>query len=239
MNNKKNSGSPAAETKKEFFLIRWVRRLFFPQKELDIYAEEEVQSPLRVVVRNFFSKKTGLFAVIVFAIIALFVLITPHFIVFNPAEQDSTTVYVAPGRTMLNAPGALARNGVQDIAVGANYSLACDKEGNVYIWGKTKVTRAVNLKYIPDEVREAKIVQVAAGYDHCLALGDDGTLYGWGYDFLDQLAYPGAIDSNNRLHNLKIKKIEASYQFSAVLTEDGKFYIWGNKNNGDLTYRKD
>ncbi|MBE6724201.1 MAG: ABC transporter permease subunit [Ruminococcaceae bacterium] len=233
-----NTGSKTPEAKKEFFLFRWFRRLFFPQKELDIYAEEQVQSPLRVVVRNFFSKKTGLFAVIVFAVIALFVLITPIFVVFNPAEQDSTAIYVAPGLNMLSAPSELSRVGAADISVGSNYSVACDKNGKVYVWGQTKVTRSVNLKYIPDEVRDAKIVQVAAGYDHCYALDDQGTLYGWGNGFLDQLELPGALDSNNRLHNKKIVKIDASYQFTAALTEEGEFYIWGNKNNADLTYRK-
>ena len=236
MADKKPTGSGTGG--KEFFLVRWVRRLFFPQKELDIYAEEQVQSPLRVVARNFFSKKTGVFALVTFIIIALFVIITPSIVVFNPAEHDSTSVYVAPGLDMMSAPAALSRNGVADIAGSSNYTIACDREGNVYLWGKTKVTRATNLKYVPDEVREAKIVQVAAGYDHCYALGDDGTLYGWGYDFLDQLELPGALDSNNRLHNLKIKKIEASYQFTAAVTEDGQFFIWGNSNAADISYRR-
>ena len=237
MKDNKTSGSSAG--KKEFFLLRWVRRLIFPQKELDIYTEEQVQSPLRVVIRNFFSKKTGVFAVITFAIIALFVLITPHFIVFNPAEQDSTATNVAPGRNMLSVPSGLVKNGVADMSVGSNYTMACDKNGKVYFWGQTKVTRTIDLKRdIPDEVLEAKIVQVAAGYDHCYALGDDGTLYGWGYNFLDQLVLPGALDSNNRLHNKNIVKIEASYQFTAALTDQGEFYIWGNKNIGDITYRR-
>ena len=70
MNDNKKSGSEAA--KKEFFLTRWVRRLFFPAKELDIYQEEQVQSPVRTVIRNFMSKKTGVAALITLIIIALF-----------------------------------------------------------------------------------------------------------------------------------------------------------------------
>ena len=236
MNDNKKSGSSAE--KKEFFLFRWVRRLFYPQKELDIYMEEQVQSPFRTVLRNFASKKTGMVALVTLVIIALFVLITPIFVGFNPAEQDSTAVYVAPGKSMLRVPSALKRNGVEDIAVGGNYSIGCDKQGNVYVWGKSSVTRSIDLKYIPDEIREMKVVQVAAGYDHCLVLGEDGTVAGWGNAILGQLDLPNAIDSNNRLHNKQIKKIDASYQFSAVLTEDGEFYIWGNGNNGDISYRK-
>ena len=236
MNGNKKSGSEAE--KKEFFLVRWVRRLFFPHKELDIYQEEQVQSPVRTVIRNFMSKKTGVAALITLIVIALFVIITPIFVGFNPAEQDSTTVFVAPGLNMLSVPSGLRKNGVADIEVGGNYSLGCDKAGNVYVWGKSGVTRSIDLKYVPDEIREMKVVQVAAGYDHCLALAEDGTIAGWGNSILGQLDLPNALDSNNRLHNLQIKKIGASYQFSAVLTEDGQFFIWGNSNNGDITYRK-
>ncbi len=226
--------------KKEFFLVRWFRRLFFPQKELDIYAEEQVQSPIRVVVRNFFSKKTGVFALVTFIIIALFVIITPLFIPFNPSEQDSTSKFVAPGLNMLSVPSGLSKNGVSDISVGFTYTLACDREGKTYIWGQTQVQPGVNLKRIPQEVRDAKIVQVAAGYDHCYALDDQGTLYGWGYDELYQLDIPRELENNNWDHTLKIKKVEASYQYTAVLTEDGKFFVWGNKqsNASGLTYRK-
>ena len=102
MNGNKKSGSEAE--KKEFFLVRWVRRLFFPHKELDIYQEEQVQSPVRTVIRNFMSKKTGVAALITLIVIALFVIITPIFVGFNPAEQDSTTVFVAPGLNMLSVP---------------------------------------------------------------------------------------------------------------------------------------
>lgn len=226
--------------KKEFFLFRWVRRLFYPQKELDIYTEEQVQSPLRVITRNFFSKKTGVFALVTFIIIALFVIITPLFIPFNPSEQDSTSKFVAPGLNMLSVPSKLSKNGVSDISVGFTYTLACDRQGNTYIWGQTKVQPGVDVKKIPQEVRDAKIVQVAAGYDHCYALDDQGTLYGWGYDELYQLDMPRELQNNNWDHTMKIKKIEASYQYTAVLTEEGNFFIWGNKqsNASGLTYRK-
>jgi peptide/nickel transport system permease protein len=141
---------------------------------------------------------------------------------------------------MLSVPSGLSKNGVSDISVGFTYTLACDREGKTYIWGQTQVQPGVNLKRIPQEVRDAKIVQVAAGYDHCYALDDQGTLYGWGYDELYQLDIPRELENNNWDHTLKIKKVEASYQYTAVLTEDGKFFVWGNKqsNASGLTYRK-
>ncbi|MBO6053794.1 MAG: hypothetical protein J6Q17_08655 [Clostridia bacterium] len=88
MNNSTKNGSAK---KKEFFLVRWVRRLFFPNRELDIYAEEQMQSPLRVVVRNFFAKPIAVTALIVFILIALFVFIAPNFVTLDLGEQDSTS----------------------------------------------------------------------------------------------------------------------------------------------------
>ena len=68
MNRENRSGSAG---KKGFFLFRWIKRTLFPNKEMDIYAEEQMQSPFRVVVRNFFSKPTAVVALIVFIIIAI------------------------------------------------------------------------------------------------------------------------------------------------------------------------
>ena len=233
---KTGSGSNSAE-KKEFFLFRWLRRAFFPNKELDIYAEEQVQSPVRTVVRNFFSKPIAVTALVVFIIIALFVFIAPNFVTLDLGEQDSTLVNISPGYSMRKFPGALEKNGVQSLSVGNNYSVACDKEGKTYVWGKTKVTKLINLAEIPDEVVNAKIVQVAAGSDHIVALDDKGAVYAWGYSRLGQTRLPAEIQSNNRMHEFGVKSIYASDQFSAALTDDGRLFFWGNENFADLTYR--
>ena len=234
MDNKSNNGSAAA--KKEFFLFRWIRRLFFPNKELDIYAEEQMQSPFRVVVRNFFSKPTAVVALIVFIIIALFVFIAPHFVTLDLGEQDSTLVFVSPGSNMMKYPSELKENGVADIAVGNNYSVGADKNGKIYVWGKAKLTKVIDLGNIPEEVSGAKIVKVAAGADHALALDDQGTIYAWGSDRLGQTTLPSELKSNNRLHEFGIKEIHAANQFSVVVTDDGRLFTWGNSNLADIDY---
>lgn len=225
-----------SSAKKEFFLFRWIKRAFFPNKELDIYAEEKMQSPARLVARNFFENKLAVTSLVTFIIIALFVFIAPNFVHLDLGEQDSTLVYLPPGYDMLDYPGELENEGVEDLSVGQNYSVACDKNGKTYVWGETKISRTVNLKNIPEEVQNAKIVKVAAGSDHIVALADDGSLYAWGSSTLKQLDIPNEIKSNNKNHRFNITKIYAGNQYSAAITDDGAFYVWGNGNFVDLTY---
>ena len=233
MNKSTNNGSA---DKKEFFLVRWVRRLFFPNKEMDIYAEEQMQSPMHVVIRNFFSKPIAVTALILLILIAIFVFVAPNFVTLDLGEQDSTLVFISPGYTMMKYPAELEKNGVADIAVGNNYSVGADKEGNIYVWGKHKLTKTIDLADIPEEVQNAKIVKVAAGADHVLALDDQGTVYAWGNNRLGQTMIPSELSSNNRMHEFGIKEIHASNQFSVVVTDDGRAFTWGNDNLAQIEY---
>lgn len=234
--NQKNPTSNGS-AKKEFFLFRWIKRLLFPNRELDIYAEEQMQSPMRMVVRNFFSNPMSVVALFVFIIIALFVFIAPNFVKLDLGEQDSTLVFVSPGYDMMKFPKDLEKNGVADISVGRNYSVGADKDGKVYVWGKTKVTKVIDLAEIPEKVQNAKIVKVAAGSDHIVALDDKGTVYAWGNNRLRQTTLPAELVANNRTHEFGISKIYASDQFSLVVTDDKRAILWGNENFADLSYK--
>ncbi len=232
MANDKNTSSM-----KEFFLFRWIRRMLFPNKEMDIYAEEQLQSPARMVIKNFFSKPLSVISLIVLIAIMLFVFIAPNYVTLDLGEQDSTLVNIAPGYDMMNLPDELEKNGVLDIGVGNNFSVGVDLEGNVYTWGKTKISKVVDIVNVPDKVRKAKIVKVASGADHVVALDEEGTVYVWGNERLGQARMPAELMANNMSHQEKIIDIQASNQFSAALTESGKLYTWGNGNFVDLDVR--
>ena len=235
MSDKKKTAAP----KKEFFLSRWIRRLFFPNKEMDIYAEEQLQSPMRLVVRNFFSKPMSVISLILLIAIALLVFIAPNFVILDLGEQDSTLASISPGYSIMSYPKEMEKNGVADISVGNNYAIGVDKEGHTYAWGKTRVSSVINIADIPEEVLKAKIVKVSAGSDFALALDERGTVYGWGNNRLQQLNLPDEVDTNNRMHEFGIKEIHASDQFSAVLTDDGRVFLWGNGNFVDLSFREE
>ena len=235
MSDKKKTAAP----KKEFFLSRWIRRLFFPNKEMDIYAEEQLQSPMRLVVRNFFSKPMSVISLILLIAIALLVFIAPNFVILDLGEQDSTLASISPGYSIMSYPKEMEKNGIADISVGNNYAIGVDKEGHTYAWGKTRVSSVINIADIPEEVLKAKIVKVSAGSDFALALDERGTVYGWGNNRLQQLNLPDEVDTNNRMHEFGIKEIHASDQFSAVLTDDGRVFLWGNGNFVDLSFREE
>lgn len=227
------------KSKKEFFLARWFKRLFTGRKkELSFMEEEALQSPLRNVVRNFTSRRLAMTGLIVFLLIFLFVMVGPYFFPIDLSYQDNTQANVAPGLNMMDLPKELKGN-VRDLAAGTTFGAGVDNNGKVYMWGYTRVTEAIDLKNIPEEVQAANIVDIAVGYDHVAALDDAGRIYIWGNDRLGQGDLPKdikkAMDEGVNLH---FKQIEAGYQFTCALTEDGMLYNWGNTNMCDIKVKK-
>jgi len=200
--------------------------LFGRKKELSIFEEEQVQSPFRTVMRTFRDNKVSMTAFYVFLLIFLTVTIGPMIKPIDLSFSETSQQNIAPGFDFLKFPEAL--NGkVQDIAVGPTFSLGVSTDGDLYIWGKTRVTRTVDIKAtVPEGM--GKIVKVAAGFDHVLALNDQGELFAWGSDRQLQCSIPDYIKSLNN-----IKDIEAGYQNSVVLTEDGYIHYFGNDMNND------
>lgn len=229
----------AGSGEKKGTLGRWFSRLFFPNKEMDIYAEEALQSPARMVAKSFFSKPLAVISLVLLILIMLFVFIAPSFVVLDLGEQDSTLVNVSPGYSMMDYPKELENEDIADISVGSNFSAGVDMNGNVYVWGKTKVSRVIDVADVPKEVQKAKITQIAAGFDHIVAVDDKGTVYCWGNARLGQTKLPQELSENNRFHNFKITKVFASHQFSAALTDDNRLLLWGNANFADIGMDKE
>lgn len=208
-------------------------------RTLNFMEEEQLQSPGRMMVQNFLHNRLGMTGLIIFLIIFVFVMVGPSIWVLDLSYQDNTQINVPPGMNMLSVPAELKGN-IQDISPGTTYAVGLDNDGNVYTWGYTKITSTLDLANIPDEVKEADLVGIAAGYDHIVAVDDQGNVYVWGNTRLKQGDLPTEIKNAMRSGtNLGIKQVEASYQFSAVVTEDGSLYIWGNGNLADTYMKKE
>ncbi len=217
-----------------------LRRMFGikPKAELSFQEEEALQSPLRVIVRNFAHKKTAMFGIIVFLIIFIIMMVGPLLLPIDLGYADSSLVNVAPGYDMMAVPKELIKNGVRAIAPGNTYGLGVDDNGKVYAWGKTKISATIDLADIPEEVQAAEIIDISAGSDHVVALSADGELFVWGNDRLGQADFMMDSDLYNALHeNQPVVQLQASNQFSAILFEDGNMYLWGNGNNADIKMR--
>ena len=168
-------------------------KLFGPKKQRSFMEEEQLQSPGRTIVRNFVSNKLGMTGLIIFLCIFLFVMIGPNFWILDLSYQDNTQTNVPPSNPMLTLPEELVGN-VADISSGTTYSAGISKDGDVYLWGYTRITETIDLADIPDEVKEANIVKIAAGYDHIVALDDKGAVYVWGNTRLGQAMLPSEME---------------------------------------------
>lgn len=225
--------------KKEFFLLRWVKRLFWgPNRELSFMEEEALQSPLRMVVRNFWGRRISRVAVVLFVLILLIVTLGPLFLPVDLSFQDNTQIHVAPGHHLMKVPKELEGN-LRLIAPGTTYGVGVDANGKVHTWGHLRITNVITLADIPQEVLDAKIQLLAAGYDHIVAIDEQGQFYTWGNTRLGQAQLPRQVESAMRNgENLNFVQLEASNQFSAGVTADGQLYVWGNSNLNDIKIKK-
>lgn len=215
--------------------MKMLKRLlgFGKKKELDVMQEEALQSPMRTIIKNFMSNKLAMLGLIVFVVIFLIVLIGPLFNPIDLSEKEETQINVAPCMDMLDVPDELQGN-VKEISTGSTFSVGLDNDGNVYVWGYTRVSNKVDLiEKMPSREELGNVVSVAAGYDHIMALNDEGEIICWGSDRLGQCQVPMEVSRKD-----DIKQIAAGYQMSYALTEDGEIFCWGNENLNDVRLTK-
>ena len=107
----------ANNSKKRRFSL--LSRLFGNRnKERSFLEEEQLQSPGRLVLRNFLHNKLGMTGLILFLAIFLFVLIAPQVFQLDLGYQDNTQSNVPPTMSMMSLPDEL-KGHVVDIAPGA------------------------------------------------------------------------------------------------------------------------
>lgn len=230
-------------------LFGWLKRCFFggsrtlAEEKADINKVEEIVSPGKQVVRNFFERKLAVFALCVVIGMFLFVFIGPLFMKnYYDSYTEVTQKNVPPNMSMLSVPSEL-KNDIKMIDSFGTFSVGLSNAGKVYVWGAGKIgTTGQNVNNIPQEVQNAKIAMVAAGIDHIIAIGEDGTIYGWGNNRLGQFGTSEEIQTNpsiapmpeellnDKIDVANIKRLECGYQCTAILMNDGTLYLWGNKN---------
>lgn len=224
---KKDNHTP----KKKSSFILMIKKLFgISTKELSLLEEEQLQSPMKTIIKNFSENKLAMTGLIVFSLIFALVMIGPMFLPIDLSYHEGTQKNIPPGRELMNLPEEL-KNHAADIASGASFGVGADLDGKVYVWGETKISKTINMKDIPENM--GKVVQVAAGYDHALALNEEGEVFAWGNNRLKQGTIPKEIYEEG-----KIIQIAAGYQLSVALTEDGNVIFWGNENANDVRVKK-
>ena len=231
--------------KKGFFATigRWARRMFFgASNELanDVLFVEKIESPSVMAVKAFFRRKLAVVALVILIAMFMLVFIGPLFVPMDINYTDPLQANIAPNYTMLKVPGALA-NDVKEISSFSDFSVGLSNNGEVYLWGNTKNNLTnVDVTVIPDEVKNGKVLTVAAGSDHIMAITEDGKIVGWGNKTVGQYGYlrkpddpyvqmpvefiEGTIDPN------KVGQLICGYQATGLIY-DGQLYMWGNINS--------
>lgn len=217
-NNKRSDKRPS------FFAVL-LSNLFGGKKKLSIYEEAQIQSPMKTIVKTFSGNRIAMTAFFVWILIFVTVLVGPLMNPVNLSYSETSQINVAPGYDMMKVPAALQGN-TKKISVGPTFSVGLSHDGNLYVWGKTKVTNAIDMKVIPGDF--GKIVDIAVGYDHAIALTEEGKIVGWGNNRQQQITQPYELEFVKN-----IKEIYAGYQCSIVLTEDGYTVFFGNDRNND------
>ena len=226
--------------KKEFFLVRWLKRCFLGDRsEISLEDEEKIQTPMRAMVQSFVHKPLAMLGLIVFLAIFVFVIVGPHYWPLDLSDQDASLTNLPPSNDMMSVPKELLETGIADIASGNTYGIGTDVNGNLYMWGHTRVTDKIDMADIPQEVLDADLTYIAAGTDHCVAVGEDGQVYVWGNTRLQQDKFSSDMTKAMKKGGdaWDVIQLEASNQFSAIVTSDGNLYLWGNGNMADIKLR--
>ena len=201
-------------------------QLFGKKKALDIFEEEGMESQWKAAAKRFFRVPLNVVALVVFVAIFVYMMFGVLFIDFEETYQDVTQKNVSPGRDMMDYPAALDGN-CKMISAGSRFSIGLSNDGQIYVWGKTKLTNTIDMAKIPDELtsKDTKVEMVAAGYDHAVALTSRGKVIVWGNTRLHQGDVPSSLNGRK-----KVVQIAAGYQASLAVTEDGRIYFWGNES---------
>lgn len=231
--------------KKEFFLVRWCKRMFLGSSRELTVSDERYDSPGKLAVKRFFRKPLATIAVIVLLMMFAFVFIGPLFAPVDLSYMESMHPNVAPTHGMMAIPGAM-KDGTATISSRGTFTLGLSTEGKLYTWGyyggTLKNKPQTNVLTIPEEAKQEKIMYAAAGSDHCVAIGESGKVYTWGQYDNGQYGHDGSMIAavlkqpneliNGKIDATKVKQLAVGVQVTAILMEDGTLYAWGNDQAG-------
>jgi peptide/nickel transport system permease protein len=213
-----------------------LKRLFLPNKQpIDVYKEEALLSPGKVIAKRFIKNKLAVIGIIGFISIFLFSFGLSFFVPLNLYYTNTYHRNLPPNYQYLNVPKELINEGIVKISSGNSSSVGLSEAGKVYVWG---ADHRGNLN-VPSEVANVKIVDVSAGAQHMIAMDENYNLYFWGYNHQEQAQIHSRHIEAQTFVTDPIRYVKAGLDKTAVITESGALYIWGTGANipGDAIRR--
>lgn len=227
--------------KKEFFLLRWFKRMFLGSSRELTVSDERYDSPGKLAVKRFFRKPLATTAVVVLLLLFLFAFIGPIFAPVDLSYMESMHANVGPTNSMMAIPKEL-KNGTSSISSRGSFSLGLSEEGKLFTWGyfngAIKKQPHTDVLTVPEEAQKEKILFAGAGSDHCVAIGESGKVYAWGLYDNGQYGHDGSMIAavlkqpneliNGTIDVSQVKQLAVGVQVTAILMKDGTLYAWGN-----------
>jgi len=162
-----------------------------------------------------------------------------------------------PVRVRIDADEEEYLSGITNVAAGYNHTVALDRNGNVWAWGRNDhgqlgdgahglepdKSRAVRVKGPGGIELLSGIVAIAAGYEHSVALDGNGNVWTWGNNSWGQLGDNTDIRKNTPVQVLSsdgkgtlsgIIGITAGGAHTIALDVGGNVWAWGSNFLGQL-----
>lgn len=218
MSNEKNNQEKLPKEKRSLFGKK--------NKNVNIMQEEQIQSPFRTAVKAFVANKLSMGALILFILIALVMFIGPLLYPVDLGYNEAVQANLPPSNNFMSFPEAMRMN-PRSVDQGRAFGVGADQNGDVHVWGQTKLFSMPDLAEIPQEVKDADIVQVGAGFDHMIARDANGKVYGWGNSRQRQIDIPPFLERAN------VVDVQAGYMFNVAVTDEGESVFFGNMNTAD------
>jgi peptide/nickel transport system permease protein len=215
-------------------IVDLFKRLFLPNKEpIDVYKEEALLSPGKVIARRFIKNKLAIIGIIGFIGIFLFSFGLSLFVPLNLYYTNTFHRNLPPNYQFLNVPKQLIKEGIVDIESGNANSIGLSEDGNIFVWGADYR----ELLDVPAVIKTKNIVDVSAGSQHFIAVDDQGEIYLWGYNHQFQAEIHSRFVTS--FANDPIVLIKGGIERTLAITESGAVFIWGvgANNVGDVMNR--
>lgn len=212
---------------------RMFKRLFSfggKKKELNVFEEEEIKSPSKVIFSNFIHNKFTIIGLILFIGIFSFAYIGGMFRQMDPVYQEPILQNIGPGTGYLDFPSELEGKKIVQISSGITFSVALTDDGKVYAWGKD----TDGATEVPSNLG-TNVVKIAAGDRHVVALTDSGEVIGWGKNDFHQaeLTYEAKAQLKS---DEKVIDVSASDKYTALVTDKGNVIILGATGANNMDY---
>lgn len=213
-----NDSDKKKTKKRSFFSLLMASWFGTRSSKLTLMEEEQVQSPMRTIIKEFFRRKLTIVGLVAFFAMLLASTIFPIFFPMDLRATDSGQVNQPPSMNMMRIPRDI-REDLVLLEAGPGYGIGVTPDNVVHAWGT--VSRIAGPLLEPEQPGRP-IRQVSAGPYHSLALTEDGYVYAWGNQSptFDMLGVPPAIQGRTVM-------VEAGMRISLAVTDDGALHTWG------------